>query len=156
MKIAFLSGIPENMISIIKQSPAKNHNKMKASIYLTAICIMALSIFLIWSKFEINNHDLSIAFSENDDTYAFVASYNDSNTGRVQDYINQHIKPNGLFKSTHDYFDVTTTLADNTSFYVKESPGELKIELNKKKNSTASYYRIKNMCTGLGKLLTGK
>ena len=129
-------------------------NKMKTSFFIAAFCLVALSILVGWSKLErINNDDLSISVSDTDDTYTFKASFNEGNTGKVQDYINDSIKPNGLFKSTHDYFNVTTTLKDGTYFYVKESPGRLKIEIDKRKNPTASYQRIKKMCEGVSTIL---
>lgn len=129
---------------------------MKTSFYITAFCILSLSIFLVWTKFEINNHDISISVHEDDDSYKFSASYNNSNTSRVQQYINNSIAPNGLFGSKNDDFDVTTTLADRTRFYIMEEPGRLKIELNKRKNSMASYLRIKKMCEGIKDVLAGK
>ena len=133
-----------------------NNNTMKTSFFIAAFCLLFLSTFLVWSKFENHDKDISIAVSDNDELYTFDASYSEGNTGRVQDYINKRIKPNSLFSSTHDYLNVSTSLSDNTEFHLKGSPGNLKIELDKKKNSTASYYRIKTMCDGIGKLLAGK
>jgi len=103
----------------------------------------------------INNHDIAISVSENDDTYTFTASYNAANNQQVYDYINKNISPDQLGNSANDYFDVTTSLPDKTTFYIKESPGKLKIKLDKRRNSTASYYRIKNMCEGIKRLLAG-
>jgi len=129
---------------------------MKASFFIAAFCLVALSIFVGWIKYQRSNGDISITVKNTDDYYTYNASFSEDLTGRVQDYINYSIKPNGLFKSTHDYFNVTTTLADKTNFYVKEQPGELKIELDKRKNSTASYLRIKKMCDGISNVLKGK
>jgi len=129
---------------------------MKTSFFIAALCLVSLSIFIGWVKFQKNNGDVSIAVVDTDDTYSYNASFDEDYTGRVQGYINHSIKPNNLFRSTHDYFDVTTTLKDGTGFYVKESPGDLKIEINKKKNSTASYFRIKKMCDGISNVLKGK
>ncbi len=129
---------------------------MKTSFFIAAFCLLSLSIFIGWEKFERNNDDISISVSETDGTYKFIAAFNEDYTGKVQNYINHSIKPNSLFKSTHDYFDVTTTLEDKTEFYVKESPGKLKITIDKRKNSYASYMRIKKMCGGIGNILKGE
>ncbi len=129
---------------------------MKASFFIAAFCLVALSIFVGWIKYQHNNGNISIAVKNTDDSYTYTASFDENMTGQVQDYINYSIKPNGLFKSTRDYFNVTTTLADKTNFYVKEQPGELKIEIDKRKNSTASYLRIKKMCEGISNVLKGK
>ena len=143
-------------------SASKRHtnqpfNNLKTSFFLTAFCLITLTIFVIWTKFDLNyNHNISISVKEDDDNYQFTAYYDAVNTRRVQKYINKSIEPNGLFTSEDDYFDVTTSLADNTKFYIKESPGRLKIALNKRGNSTASYLRIKKMCEGIKLLLAGK
>ena len=129
---------------------------MKTSFFIAALCLVSLSIFIGWVKLQKNNGDISIAVVDTDDTYSYNASFDENYTGRVQGYINHSIKPNNLFRSTHDYFNVTTTLADGTDFYVKESPGNLKIEINKMKNSTASYIRIKKMCDGISNVLKGR
>ena len=129
---------------------------MKTSFFIAAFCLVALSIFVGWVKFERNSGDISIAAKDTDDTFTYTASFDEDYTGRVQDYINHSIKPNGLFKSTHDYFNVTTTLKDGTDFYIKESPGDLKILIDKRKNSTSSYLRIKKMCEGVSNVLKGK
>jgi hypothetical protein len=60
-----------------------------------------------------------------------------------------------MAKSENDYVDASTSLPDNTRFYISESPGRLKIRLNKTQNSTASYFRIKKMCEGVKQLLAG-
>ena|SRR5665213_1161020 len=137
----------------------KSHNKMKTSFFLATFCLISLSAFIIYTKFDVNdvNRDrTSISISEDDNSYQLEAVYNTNSTDRVERYINNCISPNSLGKSENDYFEVTTSLSDGTVFYVKESPGKLKIELNKKKNSTASYYRIKKMCEGVkGVLVIG-
>ena len=129
---------------------------MKTSFYLTAICLVSLSIFLMWSKFRINDHDIAIAVNDDNDKYKFSESFPEGKTYAVEQYVNSSIAPNGLFKSEHDYFDVTTTLKDQTEFYIKGSSGKLKIEIDKRRNSIASVYRIRSMCDGIKNILTGK
>ncbi|WP_295667920.1 hypothetical protein [uncultured Mucilaginibacter sp.] len=126
---------------------------MKTGVFFAVFSILALSIFLVWSKFEDFNHNISISISEEKDTYEFSAHYDRSNTRKVQAYINESIKPNQMGSSENDYVDATTSLPDNTRFYIKESPGRLKIRLDKTQNSTASYFRIKKMCEGVKQLL---
>jgi hypothetical protein len=129
---------------------------MKTSVIFAAFCILALGIFLVFARFEVFDHNISVSVSEDEDTYSFSAHYNSHNTAAVERYINNCVSPNGLAKSENDYFDANTSLTDHTQFYVYESPGKLKIKLDKRKNSTASYYRIKKMCDGIGNLLAGK
>ena len=129
---------------------------MKTGVFFAFFSIVALSIFLVWARFEDFNHNISISVSEDADTYSFSANYDRSNTGRVEGYINSEISPNRLGNSENDYVDANTSLPDNTRFYIKESPGRLKIVLDKRTNSTASYYRIKKMCEGVKERLAGK
>lgn len=129
---------------------------MKTSFFIAAGCLICLSIFVGWIKFQRNSDNLSISVTDTDDTYILTAAFNEDYTGRVQDYINHSTSPNSMFRSTHDYFNVSTTLSDKTEFHIKESPGELKIEFDKRKNSNASYLRIKKMCEGVSDLLKGK
>ena len=129
---------------------------MKTSIYVTAFCLVSLSAFLMWSKFRINNHDIAIAVNDDNSKYNFSASFPDNKTYAVQQFINSSIVPNNLFKAADDYFEVTTTLADQTEFYIEESSGKLKIEIDKRKNSIASVYRIRKMCDGVKNILTAK
>jgi hypothetical protein len=128
---------------------------MKTGVFFAVFSILALSIFLVWSRFEDFNHNISITVSEQRDTYEFSAHYDRANTTRVQAYINDCIKPDQMGNSENDYIDANTALPDNTRFYIKESPGRLKIRLDKTQNSTASYYRIKKMCEGVKQLLAG-
>ncbi|MDO3642524.1 hypothetical protein [Mucilaginibacter sp. L3T2-6] len=129
---------------------------MKASFFLALLCLASLSIFVGWMKFQHNNDNLSISVTDTDDTYALSAKFDENYTGRVQDYINHSIKPTDLFRSARDYFNVITRLKDNTEFHIKESPGELEVEFDKKKNSYASYQRIRKMCEGISNLLKGE
>jgi hypothetical protein len=129
---------------------------MKTSIYLTAFCLFSLSIFLAWKKLAVNDRGIAITMNENDRSYKFSASYNEEATERVRTYINNCMKPAVIVTPGNDYMDITTMLPDKTEFYVKESPGRLKIELDKRKNSFSSYLRIKRVCEGVKNLLAGK
>ena len=129
---------------------------MKTSFLLTAFCLISLSVFLVWTKFEVNNHNTVGSVSEDADSYVFSASYGTEMTGRIYNYVNKSISPNQLGNSESDYFDVTTSLDDKTEVHIKESPGKLKIMLDKRKNPSASYYRIKGICEGVKKLLAEK
>jgi light-regulated signal transduction histidine kinase (bacteriophytochrome) len=129
---------------------------MKTGVFFTAFSIVALSVFLIYARFGVFDHNISISVSEDQDTYTFSARYADSNTGIVERYINKCISPDQLGTSGNDYIDVTTSLPDGTRFYVKESTGKLKIKFDKRINSAASFYRIKKMCDGIKEVLAGK
>jgi hypothetical protein len=129
---------------------------MKTSVYLFVICLIALSIFVGYTKYESNYDGVSIAIHDDTDSYGLIAKYNINNTDKVQQYINSCLAPNILFPSPNDDLDVNTTLKDGTYFTIKSSPGNMKISIDKTKNSTRSYYRIKKMCDGIKEVLAGK
>jgi hypothetical protein len=99
-----------------------------------------------------NDKDITIHIHDNPGSYEFNALYPVSRTGDVQDFINESMEPNGLFTSSHDYFNVDTKLEDGTTFHVKSSPGKMNIMMDREKNSIASYNRIKKMCEGIKNL----
>ncbi|HVZ98456.1 MAG TPA: hypothetical protein VG847_16355 [Chitinophagaceae bacterium] len=117
--------------------------------FLLFLCTMCCSVCFT-SCF---NHSTRISINEDDDYYKFSALYNKLQSQEIKNYINEHIAPDNL---DGDYIDVTTTLEDATNFYIKETPGRLKIIFNKHKNSEASYQRIKKMCAGIKNILASK
>ncbi|GAB4056090.1 hypothetical protein [Spirosoma litoris] len=98
---------------------------------------------------EGNEHKISV--KDSDDTYEFFAKFDKSKTQQVQDFINAEVAPTSSFSG--DNVDITTTLDDHTKFKLEESPGRVRIELDKGDNSEASYRRIKKMCEGIKKEL---
>ena len=98
---------------------------MKTSFYLTAFCLVSLSIFLFCAKMANNTGNVSITVNDTDDTYKFTASFDPNATPRVLHYINKSIEPMGngdYFDVTTKRIDITTRLNDQTEFYIKESP----------------------------------
>lgn len=126
--------------------------KIKTIFILSSLIIISCTACI----FDWDNHNISISTNDGTDYYQFSAKYNKHKTGDVQYFINKNIAPNKLFVSPHDYIDAYTELKDGTRFYIKSSQGKLKIKLNKKENSEASYQKIRNMCAGIKDILTVK
>ena len=112
-----------------------------------------IACFFLFSCSHHGYRGLNVGVSESRDSYKLHAEFNEDKTGKVQGYINRQIAPNVLFASTEEYFDANTELGDRTLFYIKSSPGRLLIKLDKRKNTRASYERIKNMCEGIVAIL---
>jgi len=129
---------------------------MKTTVLFATFSIIALSFFLFWARFNFNSHDTAITVNDDRDSYTFTARYDRIATARVEGFINKNISPDQMGSSVEDYIDANTRLNDNTRFYIKESPGKLKIRIDKTTNTVASYYRIRKMCDGVKELLTGK
>ena len=77
------------------------------------------------------------------------AYFSKSQTKAVERYIDSKLgrKSNMSFANTK--IDAKLTLEDQTTIYMKKSPGLLKIELNKEENSDESFEKVKAMCEGL-------
>jgi hypothetical protein len=81
------------------------------------------------------------------------AWFNEYQTPDVEEYMDDKIggQSNISFANTH--IDGRIGLDDHTNFYIKKSPGHVKIELDKRKNSAESYREIKSMCEGIKQVL---
>ncbi|GAB4016200.1 hypothetical protein [Spirosoma koreense] len=90
--------------------------------------------------------DRKISVTDSDDTYTFFARYDPDKDQEVKEYINRKMASTTV---TGEQVDVTTRLDDNTEFKLEEWPGEVRISLDKRANSDASYRRIKAMCEGV-------
>ena len=121
---------------------------------MRSFTLFILSCFTMMVSCFHNDHDISIQVHNDNDKYEFIADYPESRTADVQHFINNRMEPNGLFSSSHDYFNVDTKLDDGTHFHVKSSPGKMDITIDKNENSPAAVQRISNMCEGIKKLLT--
>ena len=82
------------------------------------------------------------------------AKFNESKTRNVEEYLDRRIgnKTNMSFVNTR--IDGTIALNDESSFYIRKSPGQLTIKLDKDANSEEAYERIKAMCEGIKSVIT--
>lgn len=127
---------------------------MRITFYLSLLCLFSLTLISGCNLFH--NKDLEISVSESEERYQFTAYFDENKTGAIQSYINREISPNSVFGSTNDKLDIKTILDDKTTFHINSSPGKLKITLDKKENSKASYHRIKKIGEGVNSILAQK
>lgn len=123
---------------------------MKNSLLSVLAAMILLSICVSCS----NSKDVKISVTDSDDTYEFFAKFDRKKSRPIQDYINAKIAPSSIY--TDDDVEITTTLDDKTQFELEESPGKVRIKLDKEDNSVASYHRVKNMCEGIKKIISQK
>jgi len=118
---------------------------------LTA-CVLILCILFVYAK--VNTDKTSLSISDNNETYKIVASFNKKNDKAVQRVLHRFVKPNNIFGGEGSVtYDGSITLDDKTSFDIKFFPGELKIKMDKTKNSEASYNKMKKMSEELGEAI---
>ncbi|QHT69744.1 hypothetical protein GXP67_25395 [Rhodocytophaga rosea] len=127
---------------------------MKISYFLYIACMCLIS--LLPACHLMHNNDLEVTVSESEDSYELAAYFDESKTSAIQSYINRELRPNSVFGSVTDKLNITTMLDDKTTFHINSSPGKLKITLDKKENSKASYYRIKKIGEGVHSILVQK
>ncbi len=98
--------------------------------------------------------DISISHSESNDLYKFVAHFPEDRTKEVQRYMDSKLENGGDFSFENSRIDGTIALDNKMNFYIKMYPGNLKIEMDKSKNSYENYARMRKMGEDMGKILT--
>ena len=117
--------------------------------YVTLVCFYSSCLI---------HHDgnVSISISESKDAYSMVAHYSKDKTKDIQRYMDKRIGRTNNISFVNTEMDARITLDDETRFYIKSSPGELKIKFNKVENSYQSYVEIKEMCMGIKAIIQEK
>ena len=128
---------------------------MKKTYLLIAFCSLAASTIVSFPylKKKFNGDNINISVKESTDEYKFSADFNENQSMKVQQFMDDFLDQHTF---TNAEIDADITLDDKTKFYVKAFPGELRIKLNKRKNSIESYRKIKKMGEGIKQILTGK
>ncbi|WP_428656434.1 hypothetical protein [Runella sp.] len=128
---------------------------MKTFAFLIAFCLVSALISYPFLKQELNGDNLSISVSESDDMYKISADYPEEKTRKMQRFLDDHLEPSGM-SFVNAQLDGDIAPDNGMHFYIKASPGTLRIKFDKRKNSAASYRRMKKMGEELKGLLTEK
>jgi len=116
-----------------------------------ALTAGVLILCILFAYAKVNRDNLSFSVSDSNETYKITASFDKKKNKNVQQVLHRFIKPNNIFSGDGNVtYDGSITLGDNTSFDLKFFPGELKIKMDKTKNSTASYNKMKKLSEDLG------
>lgn len=121
--------------------------KKLTKLFYALVCIILISCMH-------NDHDINIAYSEDDHYYSMNAHFPKNKTRDVDEYMDDRIGRRSKMSFVNSRIDGTISLDDHTKFYIKKSPGVLEIKLDKDENSDEAYHQIKLMCQGIKKLLT--
>ena len=119
----------------------KLHALFYALLWITAISCMH------------NDHDINITLSESDHYYSMKAYFSKSKTRDVERYMDSRIGRRSNMSFVNSQIDGNLALDDHTTFYIKKSPGLLKIKFDKAENSEEAYERIRSMCEGIKQVL---
>jgi hypothetical protein len=106
---------------------------------------IVLSIALVIISCDFPNGNINIKHSEYDHYYEMIAKFNPDKTAAVERWLDKEL-PGGDVSFTNTEIDGNITLDNKATFYMKKSPGFLNVKLDKEKNSTAIYERIRSVC----------
>jgi hypothetical protein len=97
--------------------------------------------------------DLDIKVTESKHHFSMEAWFHEYRTRDVEEYMDKKIGKESDLSFVNTRMDGKIRLDDHTTFFMKKSPGHLKIDLDKHKNSVDSYREIKAMCEGIKEVL---
>jgi len=116
--------------------------------------IIAFSLFVLIAFTSCRyRHNTNISIHEQRDSYEFYASYSKNKAAKVQRYLDERLGSSEFYRSELENYDRTEVMNDDTKFYIQSEPGRLKIKLDKRENTEASYKRVKHICDGLKDVL---
>ncbi|MEO6723367.1 MAG: hypothetical protein ABIN67_23575 [Ferruginibacter sp.] len=98
--------------------------------------------------------DISITYNDAEEYYSMNAYFNENQTRTLEHYMDRRLAKGNDISFINMQNDAMLTLDDHTKFYLKKTPGQIRIRLNKGENSYAAYHRIKSMCEGMKNILT--
>lgn len=127
---------------------------MKTAAFLMTFCLVIVMACLpyLTKKINGNGDNLKFTVSESDDWYRISADYPEKKTRKVQRCLDEYLEPSGM-SFVNARIDGDIALDNKANFYINTSPGTLKIKLDKHKNSTASYRRMKKLSEELKDVL---
>lgn len=114
----------------------------------SAIFFRALLLCITISSCGFPDGSISIKHSEYSHYYEMTAEFNRDRTEAVERWLDKEL-PAGDVSFTNTEIDGNITLDNQTTFYMKKSPGFLNIKLDKEKNSDAIYRKIRTACEGI-------
>lgn len=100
-----------------------------------------------------DNHNTSISFKESSHSYSMKAHFNKNKMRDVEEYMDNKIGKRSNMSFAKAQIDGKLALDDNTTFYIRKSPGNIEIKLDKDENSEDSYLEIKSLCQGIKKVI---
>lgn len=128
---------------------------MKTLAFLIAFCLVSALVSYPFLKQELNGDNLSISVSDSEEWYKISADYPEDKTRKMQRFLDDHLDPSGM-SFVNAQIDADIAPDNGMYFYIKSSPGTLRIKLDKRKNSAASLRKMKKLGEDLKDLLAGK
>ena len=81
-----------------------------------------------------------------------TAQFNPGKTDKLDRYLDKELAT-GNITFVNSEMDADITLDDQTTFYIKKTPGYLNIKLDKEKNSEEAFAKLKGVLEGIGEVV---
>ncbi|NCI47767.1 hypothetical protein [Sediminibacterium soli] len=118
------------------------------------LCILLFGGFFCVSMYRwlhrhtiVHGQDISLSIRESDDMYQIYASYDPEKTWHVQDYLDETLRSNHMFRNAR--MNGMIVLDDRMNFFIRAVPGKLVIKFDRDDNSEEAFHRIKEFGKGL-------
>ncbi|MFN8347340.1 MAG: hypothetical protein U0X91_20215 [Spirosomataceae bacterium] len=125
---------------------------MKTAAFLMTFCLVAAMACLPYLFKKINGNDISITVNESDDRFNISADFPEDKTRKVQRCLDKGLEPEGM-SFVNARIDGDISPGNGMLFYIKISPGHLHIKMDKRKNSAATYRKMKELGEDLKEVL---
>lgn len=125
---------------------------MKTAAFFMTFCLVIIMVGFSYFTRKTDSDNLKITVSESEEWYKITADYPEKKTSKVQRCLDEYLEPSDM-SFVNARIDGDIALENKVNFYINTSPGTLKIKLDKRKNSTASYRRMKKLSEGLKEVL---
>ena len=113
----------------------------------------AIACMITVSSCMHTDHNVSLSVSESDHYYSMNAHFSRSKTKALEQYMDRELGRQSNMSFRNAQIDGTIALDDSTTFYVKKSPGVLRIKLDKDENSDEALARVRSVCEGMKEVL---
>ena len=120
---------------------------------LFLIAFSGLLICACCSCHRFHHPDLSITVTEDEDVYKMCSYFDKSKTSKVQHFMDRQLGSRNNISFVGARMDDILTMKDQTTFYIKSSPANVEIKLDKDKNLDAGYAVVKQMCEGIKQVI---
>ncbi|HMC99077.1 MAG TPA: hypothetical protein VKH37_02960 [Ferruginibacter sp.] len=119
------------------------------------ILILAILVIIISSSSCIwrHNHHSWVNVTESNDEYQMCASYDKHKARRIQNLLKQEFEHDCDESFSSARIDEEITLDDNSTFYIRSRPGEIRIRVDKDDNSEAAVVKIRAVCDDIKEIL---
>ena len=113
------------------------------------ILVLSCALFFVTSFsscFRHHRHDTSVTISDDGDDYEMYASYDSRKTRNIQRLVDRELNLALNRSCVNRRVDDIIRLDDETSFYMRSFPGEIRISVDRSEVSDESWEKIQNLC----------